>query len=67
MLLFSDGITEAEGPDEQEFGEEKLASLACACSQRGAAEMNRLLLEQVSTFCQSHFRDDATLLVIAAK
>ncbi|MGD0478779.1 MAG: PP2C family protein-serine/threonine phosphatase [Terracidiphilus sp.] len=67
LLLVTDGITEAYGPDEQEFGEEKLAQAALAASRRTAAEMSRLLLEEVSTFCGSRFHDDATLLVIAAK
>jgi sigma-B regulation protein RsbU (phosphoserine phosphatase) len=67
LLLVTDGITEAEGPDEEEFGEERLALAALAGSKRTAAEMSRLLLEEVSTFCGSRFHDDATLLVIAAK
>jgi sigma-B regulation protein RsbU (phosphoserine phosphatase) len=67
LLLVTDGITEAYGPDEQEFGEERLALAALACSRRTAAEMSRLLLEEVSTFCGSRFHDDATLLVIAAR
>jgi len=67
LLLVTDGITEAYGPDEQEFGEERLALAAMAGSKRTAAEMSRLLLEEVSSFCGSHFHDDATLLVIAAK
>jgi sigma-B regulation protein RsbU (phosphoserine phosphatase) len=67
LLLVTDGITEAYGPDEREFGEEKLALAALAASKRTAAEMSRLLLEEVSSFCQSRFHDDATLLVIAAR
>ena len=67
LLLVTDGITEAYGPDEKEFGEERLALAALAGSKRTAAEMSKLLLEEVSTFCGSHFHDDATLLVIAAK
>jgi sigma-B regulation protein RsbU (phosphoserine phosphatase) len=67
LLLVTDGITEAYGPDEQEFGEEKLSLAALAGSKRTAAEMSRQLLEDVSAFCGAHFHDDATLLVIAAK
>jgi len=67
LLLVTDGITEAYGPDEVEFGEERLALAALAASKRTAAEMSRLLLEDVSSFCGSRFHDDATLLVIAAK
>jgi sigma-B regulation protein RsbU (phosphoserine phosphatase) len=67
LLLVTDGIPEAYGPDEVEFGEERLALAALAASKRAAAEMSRLLLEEVSTFCGARFHDDATLLVIAAK
>lgn len=67
LLVFTDGITEAENPDEQEFGEENVAAFARNCSAKTAAEMNRMLLERVSSFCRNRFRDDATLLVIAAQ
>ena len=67
LLLVTDGITEAYGPDEQEFGEERLAQAALEAGKRTAAEMSRLLLEEVSKFCESRFHDDATLLVIAAR
>ena len=67
LLLFTDGITEAADGDEKEFGEENLASLALDYRVRPAAEMNKLLLADVSRFCESRFHDDATLLVIAAK
>lgn len=67
LLLVTDGIPEAHGSDEVEFGEEKLAEAALRSGKRTAAEMSRLLLEEVSTFCGSRFHDDATLLVIAAK
>jgi phosphoserine phosphatase RsbU/P len=67
LLLVTDGITEASDAADQEFGEEKLAEAALRSGRRTAAEMSRLLLEEVSKFCESHFHDDATLLVIAAK
>ena len=67
LLLVTDGITEASDAAEQEFGEEKLAEAALRHSKRTASEISRLLLEEVSAFCDSHFHDDATLLVIAAK
>lgn len=67
LLLVTDGITEASDRDEQEFGEEKLADAALACSKRTSGEMCNALLNQVSAFCNAHFQDDATLLVIAAK
>ncbi len=67
LLLFTDGITEAADGDEREFGEENLAALALAQRARPAAEMNKVLLADVTEFCGARFHDDATLLVIAAK
>jgi sigma-B regulation protein RsbU (phosphoserine phosphatase) len=67
LLLVTDGISEASGADEVEFGEEKLAEAALKVSKRTAAEMSDALLNQVTGFCDAHFQDDATLLVIAAK
>jgi phosphoserine phosphatase RsbU/P len=67
LLLFTDGITEAADGVETEFGEENLAALALVHRARPAAEMNKLLLAEVSRFCEARFQDDATLMVIAAK
>jgi phosphoserine phosphatase RsbU/P len=67
LLLFTDGITEAEGPDGEEFGMEKVAAFAKAHAANSAARMNQQLLAQVTEFCGAHFLDDATLLVLAVK
>jgi sigma-B regulation protein RsbU (phosphoserine phosphatase) len=66
LLLFTDGITEASGPDEQEFGEANVAEFARMNSSRSASELNIRLLAHVSGFCGDHFQDDATVVVIAA-
>jgi sigma-B regulation protein RsbU (phosphoserine phosphatase) len=66
LLLFTDGITEASGPDEQEFGEANVAEFARTNSSRSAGELNNRLLARVSGFCGDHFQDDATVVVIAA-
>ena len=66
LFLFTDGITEAEGENEQEFGEDRLAVYARENGTHTAAELNELLLGEVDRFCGSRFRDDATLLVVAA-
>jgi sigma-B regulation protein RsbU (phosphoserine phosphatase) len=67
LLLFTDGITEAEGPQGEEFGMEKVAAFARAHAADSAATMNQQLLAQVTQFCGAHFLDDATLLVLAVK
>ena len=66
LLLFTDGITEASGPDEQEFGEANVAEFARKNSTCSAGELNNRLLTHLSGFCVDHFQDDATLVVIAA-
>ena len=66
LLLFTDGISEAEGPGMEEFGEARIAEFAQSHRHRPASELNSLLLDRVDTFCGGYFRDDATLLVIAA-
>jgi phosphoserine phosphatase RsbU/P len=67
LLLFTDGITEAEGPQGEEFGVEKVAAFAKAHAANSAAKMNQQLLAQVTEFCGAQFQDDATLLVLAVK
>jgi sigma-B regulation protein RsbU (phosphoserine phosphatase) len=66
LLLFTDGITEAEGANAQEFGEENIAAFAKLNCRKSAKELTDGLLEAVTTFCGGHFQDDATLVVIAA-
>jgi hypothetical protein len=46
--LFTDGITEASEPPEQEFGEESLAASAKRNGGSSAAELNRLALAEVT-------------------
>jgi len=66
LLLFTDGITEAADQDAQEFEEARIAEFAKANSTLSAIELNNRLLAEVTAFCGAQFRDDATLLVIAA-
>lgn len=66
LFLFTDGISEAEGPGLEEFSETRIAEFAQSERHRPASELTSLLLDRVDTFCGGHFRDDATLLVIAA-
>ena len=66
MLLFTDGITEATDADGQEFEEASIAAFAEANRALSAKELNARLLAQVTAFCRGQFKDDATLMVIAA-
>jgi len=65
LLLFTDGITEAEDAQGEEFGVERVAAVAKSHAASSAAELNKQLLAQVSDFCGAQFQDDATLVVLA--
>lgn len=65
LLLFTDGITEAENEQGEEFGVERVAAFGKAHAASSAAESNERLLAQVSDFCRAQFQDDSTLVVLA--
>lgn len=65
LLLFTDGITEAEALDETAFGEDGVAAFARSNSRKSARELTKALLESVGVFCGGQFQDDATLVVVA--
>jgi phosphoserine phosphatase RsbU/P len=65
LLLFTDGITEAEDAQGKEFGVESVAAFGKAHAASSAAELNKQLLAQVSDYCGAQFQDDATLVVLA--
>jgi len=67
LLLFTDGITEAEGPQGEEFGVERVSAFAQTHAANSAAKINQQLLAEVTEFCGAQFQDDATLLVLAVK
>lgn len=63
LLLSTDGITEAEDAQLQEFGEERLLDAAGA-PDASAVETQRNIMQRVTAFCSGNFRDDATLVVV---
>ena len=65
LVLFTDGILEAENAARGEFGAERLSHFARQSRHLSASEMQRALLGMVSEHCDGSFQDDATLVVIA--
>src|SRR5579859_829291 len=61
LVMFTDGITEATGPDGSEFGEERLSALLLERSDASAAGLRDAIMQHVTQFCQGDFADDATL------
>ena len=66
LMLFTDGITEASGSDDEEFGERRLMDLARSLVKESPADLKTRLLADVKRFCNAQFQDDATLIVIGA-
>jgi sigma-B regulation protein RsbU (phosphoserine phosphatase) len=67
LVLFTDGITEAQDAREEEFGEDRLVELVRENRARSAAELQRLILDAVTQFNAGDLQDDATLVVVAVE
>jgi sigma-B regulation protein RsbU (phosphoserine phosphatase) len=66
LILFTDGITEARNENDEEFGEERLVSLAVEHRACSAPALQARLTEAVAAFTGGRFQDDATLIVLGA-
>jgi phosphoserine phosphatase RsbU/P len=65
VVLFTDGVTEASNPQEEEFGEERLVCLLEENRGCGAEEIQKKILDVAGAFCHGNWHDDATLLILA--
>jgi len=65
VLLFSDGLTEAQNFRNELFGESRLNSVACDCAKLPAAAASEKVLQSVKSFVgPAPPSDDLTLLVL---
>jgi len=65
VALFTDGLTEAEDSDEEEFGVERIAEVAAELAEPTAEKLCEAILEAVEAFTDgATLIDDATLLVV---
>jgi serine phosphatase RsbU (regulator of sigma subunit) len=65
LLVFSDGVTEANNVEEEEFGEERLSHLVQGAPSRVARDLSRRVLGAVEEFSTGAGQaDDITLMVI---
>lgn len=65
LVLFSDGIVEAENAKGELFGEARLQQLIHTHGHLPPQEMNETIIRTVETFCQGvPQRDDVTLVVV---
>jgi sigma-B regulation protein RsbU (phosphoserine phosphatase) len=65
LVLFSDGITEAENSNGAQFGEERLLNILHANRTLDATALRKKIISAVADFSGGALQDDATLLVLA--
>ena len=65
LVIYSDGIDEADNAAEEQFGEHRIVELATAKAAASAAEICGRIMNQVSAFAStSTVPDDRTLMVV---
>jgi sigma-B regulation protein RsbU (phosphoserine phosphatase) len=67
LLLFTDGVSEAEDPDQQEFGEERLANAVRTAPRDSAEALQQYVMGEVTEFCGNRFHDDASVLALVVE
>ncbi len=64
ILLYTDGLTEAENPDGDFFGVERASDIFIQYAQHSPEKIIEALLKHLKQFCQSEsFKDDITLMI----
>ena len=66
LVLFTDGVTEAEDANGMEFGEERVMRVLQEATG-SAEEVRRALMDAVTGYCSGNFRDDATVVALAVQ
>jgi len=67
LVLFSDGVTEASDPNDQEFGEQRLADLVVSLRDRPASEIIEEVHKAVIAFSEGAPPADDITVVIARR
>jgi len=68
LLMFSDGVTEAENPQGEEFGDDRLAACLDGARGRPAGAVLDAVQRELAAFCgTAAARDDVTLMVVRMK
>jgi sigma-B regulation protein RsbU (phosphoserine phosphatase) len=65
LVLFTDGLVEAESATRELYGDERLLAILRRHATESAEELQRRILAAAAEHCGGEFQDDATLIVIA--
>jgi sigma-B regulation protein RsbU (phosphoserine phosphatase) len=64
LILFSDGVTEAEDPEEKQFGVSRFRELLAGHENTPLDELQKIILDEVDGFCRGATQlDDITVLL----
>jgi sigma-B regulation protein RsbU (phosphoserine phosphatase) len=64
LLLFTDGLSEAEDAEGRQYSEERLVAEFSANAANSAQETLNHILQSVDAYCNSRFSDDATAVTL---
>jgi sigma-B regulation protein RsbU (phosphoserine phosphatase) len=64
IVLFTDGVPEAEGPDEEFFGDERLQALLGRIGGESAEEVCKSVAARIADYEQGSPHDDVTLVAL---
>jgi len=67
LVLFSDGVTEAVNPSDEDFGEQRLADLVASMKGRSALEIMEAVHTEVARFTQGAPPADDITVVVARR
>jgi sigma-B regulation protein RsbU (phosphoserine phosphatase) len=65
LVLYTDGITEAENADREPFGESRLTDTIARHRTGGAGPLVAGIFDEVAAFARRPLQDDATVLAVA--
>jgi sigma-B regulation protein RsbU (phosphoserine phosphatase) len=64
LVAYTDGITEAQNPDGQQWGQKRLEKLLQSCSRTTPQQIIDIILDEVTTFASGQPQQDDTTLVV---
>jgi sigma-B regulation protein RsbU (phosphoserine phosphatase) len=65
LVIYSDGLTDAEGPHREMFGEERLLKIIAEVAPSGSRAVEQKLLKAIQDFTQDMPQtDDVTFVVV---
>lgn len=68
LLIYTDGLTEAENPDGEFFGLERVKALLIRHASQAPEKIINALLEELKLFCRrDRFKDDITLMLFKCR